>query len=1039
MAMILVREGAARRRPREAQRDFSVVKQLLEIKIEQAEKEKTEECDKFRKAKRDLWVMIPWTSVVAEEFRLMMRAELESLWKREKKKIDQKADHLVRVYGKTSSIPDEIRGIKVSDKAIEGNTIPEAKIFATPRVQDVSENMQAALKLPPKTTMHDQISLEDIDVKVEESLTKARWELRSRDVREQKNQTEQEAEIERVNQMILVDEEKKIVDLSKMRVTDLPTCPEVKMPEPRSASHEIQLRGFKEDVMRIARDYKKEKCDQNGNTRQKNLSVAEQAGIKELVERRKAGDFVFCSDKSGKLCMITSEEYRETAMPHVQGDPVIDGKKVGELESKLNCHAYQLARAVGLCLDKATDHRIKTALTNSNTKPPSLYCLIKDHKEIIPEQPIPSRPVCGATESQTGPLGYILMLILNALADILNKLIGTESDSTEDMIAAMESLNEEINNGVVNQQLTLLSTDVKALYPSLTAEESAQIVNELVIETGLQVKGFDCKEAGLYIALTAKSAAERKAVDNEFRGILPVWTAGMKGGRVGSHPGITTAEVKQRPLYAKEYKTLFTPGTRSPNQEESCRMLGLCLKRAIMMAMQNHAYTFGGETYLQTDGGSIGERFTQALARVVMLWWDRKYKTLALQNRVNIFLYKRYVDDVNQAVGSLAPGTRWSEAEKKMIVVESEVANDEGVAADKRTLEQLIKMGNTVCQMIQLTGECPSNSESKKMPVLDLACWIGEDNRLWWQHYRKPVANFQVMLQSSAMPTKMKKTVLTQEVIRVLRNCRLELPWEEKAAFLSELCIRMKASGYGERFRLQIIESGLAGFEKMVSVAAAGGRPVNRKSTWEKESRKKQKLAKSINWHKSGGYHVPLFVPNTPGSELASRIQAIERMNSQRCVRFRVVETGGVSVKSLLQRSSPWPKTQCGRPECFACQREKGGDCMRSGVTYKITCLECKAEYKGETSRNMFTRGKEHLDAFRTKSQSSFMWEHCVEAHESRKVGFSMQQTGAFTTALARQVTEAVQIQNFKGETLNRKSEWRQPAVARPVFVRELD
>ena len=50
-----------------------------------------------------------------------------------------------------------------------------------------------------------------------------------------------------------------------------------------------------------------------------------------------------------------------------------------------------------------------------------------------------------------------------------------------------------------------------------------------------------------------------------------------------------------------------------------------------------------------------------------------------------------------------------------------------------------------------------------------------------------------------------------------------------------------------------------------------------------------------------------------------------------------------------------------------------------------------------------------------------------------------MQQTGAFTTALARQVTEAVQIQNFRGETLNRKSEWRQPAVARPVFVRELD
>ena len=242
-----------------------------------------------------------------------------------------------------------------------------------------------------------------------------------------------------------------------------------------------------------------------------------------------------------------------------------------------------------------------------------------------------------------------------------------------------------------------------------------------------------------------------------------------------------------------------------------------------------------------------------------------------------------------------------------------------------------------------------------------------------------------------------------------------------------------------ERFRLQVIESGLAGFDKMVAVAASGGRPVNRKSTWEKQTRMKQKLAKTLNWHKSGGYHVPIFVPNTPGGELAKRVQAIEKVNSQRCVRFKVVETGGVSVKSMLQRSSPWPKAQCGRPECFPCKREKGGDCKRSGVTYKIVCLECQAEYKGETSRNMYTRGKEHLNDFKKRSPASVMWEHCVKAHQSREVGFSMQQTGAFSSALARQITEAVQIQNFRGEKFNRKEEWRQPAVVRPVFVREIE
>ena len=288
------------------------------------------------------------------------------------------------------------------------------------------------------------------------------------------------------------------------------------------------------------------------------------------------------------------------------------------------------------------------------------------------------------------------------------------------------------------------------------------------------------------------------------------------------------------------------------------------------------------------------------------------------------------------------------------------------------------------------------------------------------------------------MPTKVKRTVLTQEVIRVLRNCRLELPWEEKAKFLTELAVRMKSSGYNEKFRRLVIESGLAGFDKMVAVAASGGRPVNRRSSWERQSRKKSKLAKSLNWHKSGGFDVPIFVPNTPNGELAKQVQAFERMNPQRCVRFKVVETGGVSVKSMLQRSSPWQKVQSGRSDCFPCKREKGGDCKRSGVTYKITCLECLAEYKGESSRNMYTRGKEHLDKFNKESPDSFMWRHCIDAHESRKVEFSMQQTGAFSSPLTRQVTEAVQIYTFKGDIQNSKTEWRQPALAKPVFVREL-
>ena len=44
------------------------------------------------------------------------------------------------------------------------------------------------------------------------------------------------------------------------------------------------------------------------------------------------------------------------------------------------------------------------------------------------------------------------------------------------------------------------------------------------------------------------------------------------------------------------------------------------------------------------------------------------------------------------------------------------------------------------------------------------------------KNYRKPMANPLTMLAMSAMPAKMKRTVLTQEVVRIRRNISLELP-----------------------------------------------------------------------------------------------------------------------------------------------------------------------------------------------------------------------------------------------------------------------
>ena len=73
--------------------------------------------------------------------------------------------------------------------------------------------------------------------------------------------------------------------------------------------------------------------------------------------------------------------------------------------------------------------------------------------------------------------------------------------------------------------------------------------------------------------------------------------------------------------------------------------------------------------------------------------------------------------------------------------------------------------------MIQLTWDCPSNNNNGKMSMLNTEVWV-ENNVVWYEHFRKAVANPLLMLEISAMPSRIKRATLTQEVITILRSAR---------------------------------------------------------------------------------------------------------------------------------------------------------------------------------------------------------------------------------------------------------------------------
>ena len=75
------------------------------------------------------------------------------------------------------------------------------------------------------------------------------------------------------------------------------------------------------------------------------------------------------------------------------------------------------------------------------------------------------------------------------------------------------------------------------------------------------------------------------------------------------------------------------------------------------------------------------------------------------------------------------------------------------------------------------------------------------------------------------------------------------------------------------------------------------------------------------------------------------------------------------------------------------------GNCRRVNVNYEIECMRegCDFVYRGETCRNAFCRGREHLRGLDNRSDDSVLVEHIRDYHEC---DFSNTPVGLFVLSL---------------------------------------
>ena len=109
---------------------------------------------------------------------------------------------------------------------------------------------------------------------------------------------------------------------------------------------------------------------------------------------------------------------------------------------------------------------------------------------------------------------------------------------------------------------------------------------------------------------------------------------------------------------------------------------------------------------------------TERLGKILMKRHSKKYlkklDELGLKNE----LFEVYVDDTTDVLVALDPGVKFDG--EKLVKVEDKVDEDKEIPEDKRTIEILQDIANTIFQCVQFTVDCPSNYPNGKVPVLDL-------------------------------------------------------------------------------------------------------------------------------------------------------------------------------------------------------------------------------------------------------------------------------------------------------------------------------
>ena len=204
------------------------------------------------------------------------------------------------------------------------------------------------------------------------------------------------------------------------------------------------------------------------------------------------------TDKSGRPAVSDVESYLRMGDPHISKDLEIDMEEVVKRADLLDSHASMYIKMFNI--GQAHNHgwRMRESFLGSDCPAP-LYLLIKDHKGRNSDGTFKTRPVVSGNLSYNAGFSETLSEILES---VFKERGGSNLGviSTDDLLRRVEDVNmrlrmsrraaDEGGTGGTpgtgpgeGRPLTMVGTDVEALFPSLEKAESARICMEMVVKS----------------------------------------------------------------------------------------------------------------------------------------------------------------------------------------------------------------------------------------------------------------------------------------------------------------------------------------------------------------------------------------------------------------------------------------------------------------------------------------------------------------------------------------------------------------------------